>query len=67
MVQSEIHERFGLPRERLPVIYNAIDPAVFNPGLQSLRGEVRAQYGIADDACVFTRLPPRLSRRDRAV
>ena len=37
MVQTEIHERFGLPRERLPVIYNAIDPAVFNPSLRQAR------------------------------
>ena len=53
MVQTEIHERFGLPRERLPVIYNAIDPAMFNPGLRSHRAALRARYGIADDATVF--------------
>ena len=53
MVQDEIHERFGLPRERLPVIYNAIDPAVFNPGLASHRQAVRARYAIPQDACVF--------------
>jgi len=53
MVQTEIHERFGLPRERLPVIYNAIDPAAFHPGLTMHRSEVRARLGIADDACVF--------------
>ncbi|MCC7326966.1 MAG: glycosyltransferase family 4 protein [Burkholderiales bacterium] len=53
MVQSEIHERFGLPRERLPVIYNAIDPAVFHPGLSAHRAKLRARFGIGDDACVF--------------
>ena len=53
MVQSEIHERFGLPRERLPVIYNAIDPALFNPGLAAHRSKLRAALRIADDACVF--------------
>jgi UDP-glucose:(heptosyl)LPS alpha-1,3-glucosyltransferase len=53
MVQTEIHERFGLPRERLPVIYNAIDPAAFHPGLGVHRREVRARFGIANDACVF--------------
>jgi UDP-glucose:(heptosyl)LPS alpha-1,3-glucosyltransferase len=53
MVQTEIHERFGLPRERLPVIYNAIDPAVFNPSLRQHRDEVRLRYGIAADAVVF--------------
>lgn len=53
MVQTEIHERFGLPRERLPVIYNAIDPAAFHPGLAAHRTAVRARHGIAADACVF--------------
>lgn len=53
MVQDEIHERFGLPRERLPVIYNSIHPDLFNPKLASHRGEIRSRYGIARDACVF--------------
>ena len=53
MVQTEIHERFGLPRARLPVIYNAIDPAVFHPGLAAHRAAVRARHGIPTDACVF--------------
>jgi UDP-glucose:(heptosyl)LPS alpha-1,3-glucosyltransferase len=53
MVQTEIHERFGLPRERLPIIYNAIDTAVFHPGLAAHRSTVRARHGIADDACMF--------------
>jgi len=53
MVQTEIHERFGLPRERLPIIYNAIDTSVFHPGLAVHRSNVRARHGIADDACMF--------------
>jgi len=53
MVQTEIHERFGLPRERLPIIYNAIDTSAFHPGLDVHRATVRARHGIADDACMF--------------
>lgn len=53
MVQGEIHERFGLPLERLPVIYNAIDPAVFNPGLAAERDATRKRLGIPREACVF--------------
>lgn len=53
MVQTEIHERFGLPRERLPVIYTAIDSAAFNPGLTAHRASLRARHGIAPDAVVF--------------
>jgi UDP-glucose:(heptosyl)LPS alpha-1,3-glucosyltransferase len=53
MVQTEIHERFGVPRERMPVIYNAIDPTVFHPGLRAHRDAVRTAHGIAHDAIVF--------------
>jgi UDP-glucose:(heptosyl)LPS alpha-1,3-glucosyltransferase len=53
MVRAEIHERFGLAHERLPVVYNAIDPAVFNPGLSEYREEVRERHAIPRDACVF--------------
>jgi UDP-glucose:(heptosyl)LPS alpha-1,3-glucosyltransferase len=53
MVQREIHARFGLPLARLPVIYNAIDGAVFHPGLRAHRDDVRARLGIAADAFVF--------------
>jgi UDP-glucose:(heptosyl)LPS alpha-1,3-glucosyltransferase len=53
MVQREIHARFGLPLSRLPVIYNAIDGAVFHPGLREHRDQVRARLGIAGDATVF--------------
>jgi UDP-glucose:(heptosyl)LPS alpha-1,3-glucosyltransferase len=53
MVQDDIHARFGLPRERLPVIYNAIDPAVFHPGLSVHREALRQRHGIAAGACVF--------------
>jgi UDP-glucose:(heptosyl)LPS alpha-1,3-glucosyltransferase len=53
MVQREIHERFGIARERLPVIYNAIDPGVFNPALRAHREAMRARLGIRADAVVF--------------
>lgn len=53
MVQTEIHERFGLPLDRLPVIYNAIDPAVFNPALRRHRDDIRRRFAIAADAVVF--------------
>ncbi len=63
MVQTEIHERFGLPRERLPVIYNAIDPGAFNPGLRAHRAQVRARLGIAADACVFVMVGSEYARK----
>lgn len=53
MVQNDIRERFGLPVDRLPVIYNAVDGAAYNPGLATGRAATRAALRIGDDQVVF--------------
>ncbi len=53
MVRDEIQERFGLPDERLPVIYNAVDCDAFSPELREHRAAMRASSAIPDDATVF--------------
>ena len=53
MVRDEIHERFGLSVEKLPVIYNAVDSAVFSPELKQHRADVRQKLGVPDTATVF--------------
>ena len=53
MVRDEIHERFGLSLEKLPVIYNAVDSAVFSPELKQHRADVRKKLGVPDTATVF--------------
>ncbi len=53
MVRDDIMARFGLPVERLPVIYNAVDSTMFSPALAEFRQRVRARHRIADDATVF--------------
>ncbi len=53
MVRDDIKARYGLPDERLPVLYNAVDPDVFSPALREHRERVRARYRIPDDAVVF--------------
>ena len=53
MVRDEIHERFGLSLEKLPVIYNAVDSAVFSPELKQHRAAVRQKLGVPDTATVF--------------
>jgi UDP-glucose:(heptosyl)LPS alpha-1,3-glucosyltransferase len=53
MVKDEIQQRFGLPDERLPVIYNAVDSEVFSPQLKEHRAAVRTKLGVRDDATVF--------------
>ena len=53
MVKDEISARFSVPADRLHVIYNAVDADQYSPSLRSHRSEVRAHFGIADDATVF--------------
>jgi UDP-glucose:(heptosyl)LPS alpha-1,3-glucosyltransferase len=53
MVKDEIVARFGLPQEKLHVIYNAVDSAVYSPALREHRAAAREALGIASDAVVF--------------
>lgn len=53
LVRREIQEWFGLPEERLPVVYNGIDLAAYNPGVKTGGQEVRRQLGIPPDAPLF--------------
>ncbi|MCC6472758.1 MAG: glycosyltransferase family 4 protein [Burkholderiales bacterium] len=47
MVRDEIARRFGLPPEKLHVIYNGVDLDAFHPGLrQQHRDAVRAALGL---------------------
>ena len=47
MVRREIARRFGTPDDRLVLIRNAVDPAVFHPGLRDeMRDAVRQQLAI---------------------
>jgi len=53
MVRDEIKARFGLPDDRLPVVYNAVDSIAFHPGLSEHREWLRARYKIPAEATVF--------------
>ena len=53
MVKDEIRERFGIPGERLHVIYNAVDTSVYSPELRTERSPLRERLGIAEAATVF--------------
>lgn len=54
LVRDDIARRFGVPRERLVLIRNAVDSSHFHPGLRaSLRNATRARLGIPADATVF--------------
>ncbi|MEP7182828.1 MAG: glycosyltransferase [Betaproteobacteria bacterium] len=53
MLKNEIRDRYGLPEDRLPVLYNAVDSAIFHPGLRAARSSTRGRAGIAEDATLF--------------
>lgn len=55
MVLEEIAQRFGVPRERLHLIYNAVDTARYAPGLRTLGEPLRRQLGLPAEAivCLF--------------
>jgi UDP-glucose:(heptosyl)LPS alpha-1,3-glucosyltransferase len=53
MVRDEIHERFGVNLEKLPVVYNAVDSDVFSPELRLHRAAVRQKLGVPESATVF--------------
>ena len=48
MVADDIRRRFGVPEDKLTVIYNAVDGEHFHPGLRvEHRARVRAELGVA--------------------
>jgi len=53
MVRAEIHERFAIAQERLPVIYNGVDSDAFSPELRKHRAALRAALRIPEEAIVF--------------
>jgi UDP-glucose:(heptosyl)LPS alpha-1,3-glucosyltransferase len=53
LVRDDIMARFGLPAERLPVIYNAVDANVYSPALRAQRGMLRERLRIPEEAVLF--------------
>ena len=53
MVREEIRNYFGLPEDRLRVIYSGVDTRAYHPELKRRRQELRARHGIPGDAVLF--------------
>jgi UDP-glucose:(heptosyl)LPS alpha-1,3-glucosyltransferase len=54
MVAEEISHFYGVDRNKLPVIYNGVDTAVFHPALaDEFRLKTRAEAGVPADAPVL--------------
>jgi UDP-glucose:(heptosyl)LPS alpha-1,3-glucosyltransferase len=54
MVKEEIRRHFGVPEDRLHVIYSGVDTTAFHPGLKARhRDRIRQQYAIPGEATLF--------------
>ncbi|MEP7274868.1 MAG: glycosyltransferase family 4 protein [Betaproteobacteria bacterium] len=53
MVKDEIARRFAVPEQKLHVIYNAVDGAVYSPALRAHRAALRDTLGISRETVVY--------------
>jgi UDP-glucose:(heptosyl)LPS alpha-1,3-glucosyltransferase len=67
MVRDEIKRYFGLPEEKLRVIYSGVDTDVFHPHLVRHRAEIRTRHGIPQDAPLFLFVGSGFERKGLAV
>lgn len=67
MVKEEIRHYFAVPDEKLHVIYNGVDAEAFHPRLKEHRAEIRARYGIPDNATLFLFVGSGFERKGVAV
>ena len=68
MVRREIAQRFGTPGERLVLIRNAVDGAVFHPGLRAeMRSAVRQQLALPQEAPVMLHVGSGFERKGVAA
>lgn len=67
MVQEEIQRHFGLPPERLHLVYNGIDTAAYHPDVKRQRAALRASLGIPPDPPLFLFVGSGFERKGLAV
>jgi len=63
LVRDDIKARFGLPDERLPVLYNAVDSNVYSPSLRVNRERIRGKHKIPEEATVYLLVGSRFRRK----
>jgi UDP-glucose:(heptosyl)LPS alpha-1,3-glucosyltransferase len=67
LVKREIQEHFGLDDSRLPVVYNGVDLAQFNPSAKARRSETRQQFAIPEEVPLFLFLGSGFERKGLAL
>jgi len=53
MVRDDVRRYFAVPEAKLHVIYNAVDPREFGPGVRHHRAATRARLGLEDQHVAF--------------
>ncbi|HYR01505.1 MAG TPA: glycosyltransferase family 4 protein, partial [Casimicrobiaceae bacterium] len=53
MVREDVRRHFAVPDAKLHVIYNAVDPREFGPGVRQHRAAMRQRLGLAPDHVAF--------------
>ncbi len=67
MVREDIRRHFAVPDTKLHVIYNAVDPREFGPGVRHHRAATRARLGLADADVAFLFVGSGYARKGVAV
>lgn len=67
MVRDEIKRHFGLPEEKLHVIYSGVDTETFHPRLKQHRRALRARYGVSEQATLFLFVGSGFERKGMAL
>jgi len=53
MVKEDMMRWYGIPEERIAVVYNGVDIERFHPRNRQYRGEIRKRHGIGDEYVVL--------------
>lgn len=67
MVKEEIKQYFGTPDSKLHIIYNGVNTETFHPRVRQYRAEVRARFGIPENATLFLFVGSGFERKGVAV
>ena len=68
MVRRDIIEHYGVPAEKLVVIRNGVDAAVFHPGLREMHHvTIRAEFGVPPEAPLYLFVGSGFERKGLAI
>jgi UDP-glucose:(heptosyl)LPS alpha-1,3-glucosyltransferase len=67
MVAQDIMQRFGVDEDRVALIYNGVDPTLYNPGLVRHRAAWRQQHAVPTDAPLLAYVGSSFARRGVAT